>query len=278
MKPESRFKPTEWALVLGASSGFGGAAAVEFARHGMNIFGVHLDRQATMPDVQQIIREIKHQGREAVFYNMNAADAIKRMETLDDIQERFAENTGHTVKVLLHSLAFGTLKPFVAKKPAEAITQAQMEMTLDVMANSLVYWVQGLVSLQLMKRGGRIFAMTSSGGHSMIPSYGAVSAAKAALESHIRQLAMELGPWGITANALMAGVTDTPALRKIPGATDMLKVARAKNPGGRLTLPEDIANVISLLSEDHAGWVSGNVIGVDGGEDIVSYIGQKGGE
>jgi enoyl-[acyl-carrier protein] reductase III len=278
MKPESRFKTTDWALVLGGSSGFGGAAAIELARHGMNIFGVHLDRQATMPNVQQIIRDIRHQGREAVFYNMNAADAIKRMETLDDIKERFTENTGHTVKVLLHSLAFGTLRPFIAKNPVDAITQAQMEMTLDVMANSLVYWVQGLVSLQLMKRGGRIFAMTSSGAHSMIPSYGAVSAAKAALESHVRQLAMELGPMGITANALMAGVTDTPALRKIPGATDMLKVARAKNPGGRLTLPEDIANVISLLSEEHAGWVSGNVIGVDGGEDIVSYMGQKGGE
>jgi enoyl-[acyl-carrier protein] reductase III len=278
MKPESRFKPTDWALILGASSGFGGAAAVELARHGMNILGVHLDRQATMPNVQQISREIRHHGREAVFYNMNAADAIKRLETLDDIKERFSGNTGHTVKVLLHSLAFGTLKPYIAKNPEDAITQAQMEMTLDVMAHSLVYWVQGLVSLQLMKRGGRVFALTSSGGHSMIPSYGAVSAAKAALESHIRQLAMELGPMGITANALMAGVTDTPALRKIPGAGDMLKVARAKNPGGRLTLPEDVANVIALLSEEHAGWVSGNVIGVDGGEDIVSYIGQKGGE
>jgi enoyl-[acyl-carrier protein] reductase III len=278
MKPESRFKPTDWALILGASSGFGGAAAVEMARHGMNIFGVHLDRQATMPKVQQIMRDIRHHGREAMFYNMNAADAIKRVETLEDIQERFSKNSGNTVKVLLHSLAFGTLKPFIAESPDESITQAQMEMTLDVMANSLVYWVQGLVSLQLMKRGGRIFGLTSSGGHSMIPSYGAVSAAKAALESHIRQLAMELGPRGITVNALMAGVTDTPALRKIPGATEMLKVARAKNPGGRLTLPEDVANVIALLSEDHAGWVSGNVIGVDGGEDIVNYVGQKGHE
>jgi NAD(P)-dependent dehydrogenase (short-subunit alcohol dehydrogenase family) len=278
MKPETRFKPTDWALILGASSGFGGAAAVELARHGMNIFGVHLDRQTTMPNVHQIVREIKHHGREAVFYNMNAADAIKRSETLDDIQERFSRNAGQTVRVLLHSLAFGTLKPYIAKRPEEAITPAQMEMTVDVMAHSLVYWTQGLVAMQLMKRGGRIFALTSSGGHSMIPSYGAVSAAKAALESHIRQLAMELGPLGITANALMAGVTDTPALRKIPGAVDMLKVARAKNPGGRLTLPADVANVIAVLSEEHAGWVSGNVIGVDGGENIVSYVGQKGGE
>jgi len=276
MKPDPRFKPNEWALILGASSGFGGAAAVEFARHGMNVFGVHLDRQATMPAVQQIIKEIRHFGREAVFYNMNAADAIKRSETLDDIQERFSGSPHNTVKVLLHSLAFGTLKPFVAKKLDDAVSQAQMEMTLDVMANSLVYWVQGLVSRGLMKKGGRVFALTSSGGHSVLPSYGAVSAAKAALESHVRQLAMELGTLGITANALMAGVTDTPALRKIPGAVRMLEVARAKNPGGRLTTPDDVAHAMLLLCEDGAHWVSGNVIGVDGGEDIVSFVGQKG--
>jgi NAD(P)-dependent dehydrogenase (short-subunit alcohol dehydrogenase family) len=275
MKQEPRFKPTEWALVLGASSGFGGATAIELARAGMNIFGVHLDRQATMPSVQQVIRDIKHTGREAVFYNINAADAIKRSETLDEIKERFGSH-GSTVRVLIHSLAFGTLKPFISRNSEESVNQAQMEMTIDVMANSLVYWTQGLFWRNLIKRGGRIFAMTSSGGHSTLPYYGAVSAAKAALESHIRQLANELGSFGITANAIMAGVTDTPALRKIPGSTDMLRIAKAKNPGGRLTTPEDIAKMIVLLSEENAGWVSGNVIGVDGGEDIVSYVGQKG--
>ena len=273
MKQEPKFKSTDWALILGASSGFGGATAIELARHGMNIFGVHLDRLATMPTVQHVIKEIKHHGREAVFFNINAADAIKRNEILDEVQERFTAAPG-SVRVLLHSLAFGTLKPFVARKPDDAITQAQMEMTIDVMANSLVYWTQGLLQRNLLKRGGRIFAMTSSGGHTALPNYGAVSAAKAALESHVRQLAMELGPQGITANAMMAGVTDTPALRKIPGSVKMLEVARAKNPGGRLTTPEDVAKAIALLVDENAFWVSGNVIGVDGGEDVVSYIGQ----
>lgn len=276
MKQELRFKPSEWALILGGSSGFGGAVAIELARAGMNIFGVHLDRQATMPAVQHIIKEIKHTGRDAVYFNINAADAIKRGEILDEIQERFAGSPANTVRILVHSLAFGTLKPFITKAAEESITQAQMEMTIDVMANSLVYWTQGLISRNLMRRGGRIFGMTSSGGHTVLPSYGAVSAAKACLESHIRQLAMELGPMGITANAVMAGVTDTPALRKIPGSTEMLKVAKLKNPGGRLTTPEDVAKAIVLLADEHAYWVSGNVIGVDGGEDVVSFVGQKG--
>ena len=277
MKAEPRFKPTDWAIILGASSGFGGATAIELAKGGMNIIGIHLDRQATMPLVQKIQKDIHHTGAQAVFFNINAADPIKRNETLDDIVERFGKHSHETIKVLVHSLAFGTLKPFVSRKPNESLTQAQMEMTIDVMANSLVYWVQGLISRGLMKKGGRIFGMTSSGGHAVLPNYGAVSAAKAALESHLRQLAMELGPMEITTNAIMAGVTDTPALRKIPGNVKMLEVARAKNPAGRLTTPEDVAKVITLLCDDHASFVSGNVIGVDGGEDIVSYIGQKSG-
>ncbi len=273
MKAEPRFKSTDWALILGASSGFGGATAVELAKHGMSVFGVHLDRQATMPAVQHVIREIKHTGSDAVFYNINAADAIKREEALDDIQERFSKDSSNTVKVFLHSLAFGTLKSFIAQKPEEMITQAQIEMTLDVMAHSLVYWVQGLIARKLMKKGARVFGMTSSGGHTVIPNYGAVSAAKATLESHIRQLAMELGPIGITCNAIMAGVTDTPALRKIPKSDKMVEVARAKNPSNRLTTPEDVAKAIVLLADENAYWISGNVIGVDGGEDIVSYVG-----
>jgi enoyl-[acyl-carrier protein] reductase III len=272
MSAEGRQKSSDWALILGASSGFGGAAAVELAKLGLNIFGVHLDRQATMPAVERIIRDIKHSGSKAVFYNMNAADAIKREETIDDIVDRLEESGSGNIRVLLHSLAFGTLKQFIAKKAEDAVSQAQMEMTMDVMAHSLVYWTQGLVNHRLLKRGSRILAMTSSGGHSVIPYYGAVSAAKSALESHIRQLAMELGPLGITANAILAGVTDTPALRKIPGSETMVEYAKKKNPGMRLTVPEDVARAVALLCHEGAGWISGNVISVDGGEDIVSFL------
>src|SRR2546428_4916505 len=115
-----------------------------------------------------------------------------------------------------------------------------MGMTLDGMANSLVYWAQDLVHRNLRGRGGRIFAMTSAGGARVWKTYGAVSASKAALESHVRQLTLELGPHGITINAIMAGVTDTPALRKIPGSDRMVEMAQAKNPSGRLTKTPDL--------------------------------------
>jgi enoyl-[acyl-carrier-protein] reductase (NADH) len=116
--------------------------------------------------------------------------------------------------------------------------------------------------------------MTSSGGHSVIPAYGAVSAAKATLESHVRQLAYELGPLEVAVNSVMAGVTETPALKKIPGNEPMMQVAQRKNPRNRLTTPDDIAKVISILCMDGAEWISGGIINADGGEDIVNFVGQ----
>jgi NAD(P)-dependent dehydrogenase (short-subunit alcohol dehydrogenase family) len=260
------FKDLEgkWALILGASSGFGGACAAALARAGMNICGVHLDRKATLATVEAVIASVREAGREALFFNVNAADETKRAEVLDELQRKVA---GKGVHVLLHSLAFGALKPYLGGAE-ETVNKSQMEMTLDVMAHSLVYWVQDLAARRLLAKGGRVYAMTSAGGERVWPTYGAVSAAKAALESHIRQLALELAALGVTANAVRAGVTDTPALRKIPGNDKMIELATSKNPHKRLTTPEDVANALVALSLPHTRWLTGNVLGVDGGENI----------
>jgi len=211
--------------------------------------------------------EIRNKGCEAVFFNVNAADDEKRVEVCERARELAG---GKPLRMLLHSLAFGTLKPFVSDVPGQQTTKAQLEMTLDVMAHSLVYWVQDLHARGLLGEGSHVFAMTSSGGTRVMPFYGAVSAAKAALESHVRQLALELGPAGVSVNAIRAGVTDTPAARKIPAAEYLFQEARRRNPGGRLTCPEDVAGAIAALSLPGGRWISGNVIGVDGGEDVTA--------
>jgi enoyl-[acyl-carrier protein] reductase III len=263
--------PTRWALIAGASSGFGEATAKELAREGLNIFGVHFDRRSSMDHVNEVIESLKAMGRDVLFFNTNAADAAKRSEVLNQIQEHWIKLGGeHFIKVFLHSIAFGSMKPYVNEDAEGELTQMQIEMTVDVMGNNLVYWIQDLFRRKMLGQGSRIFAMTSAGGHSVIPGYGAVSAAKAVLESHIRQLAFELMPYGITANAIQGGVTVTPASSKIPGSDKLFEFARMRNPGGRLTTPQDVAEAIAALMSDKTQWVTGNVIRVDGGEDIVT--------
>jgi NAD(P)-dependent dehydrogenase (short-subunit alcohol dehydrogenase family) len=261
----STTEPALWALILGASSGFGGATAVSLARAGFNIAGVHLDRRATLPNAEAVQADIRAAGREALYFNTNAADPEIRKEILDTLAARFAETPG-TVRVLMHSLAFGTPLPLVG--PSK-VNQRQMEMTHDVMGHSLVYWAVDLVERGLMTAGGRIFAMTSAGGTRAIRQYGPVSAAKAVLEAHVRQLALELAPMAITVNAIRAGVTDTAAARKIPEYERLLEFARQNNPHGRNTVPADVADAITLLSDPRSHWITGNTIGVDGGEDVV---------
>src|ERR1022692_1873884 len=224
-----------WALILGASSGFGEATALELARTGMNIFGVHLDRRDKLPHVAEIQEKIRALGREVQFFNCNASDDEMRQDTVEQIRARLADPPG-VLRVLMHSL---------------------------------VYWVQDCLRAGLFDWGGRIFAMTSSGSTRVIPNYGPVSAAKAIIEAHIRQLAMELAPAGITANAILAGVTDTHALRQIPDFEKLMEIARQRNPHHRLTLPEDVARCIAALCHPATYWLTGNTLQVDGGESIV---------
>ena len=254
----------DWALILGSSSGFGSATCRELAGRGIHIYGVHLDRKVGIEPVNELVNDLKKCGVEVRFKNMNAADAEKRQIVIEELK-----SLGDVrVKIFMHSLAFGTLKPVIDADNSNMLQQRQVEMTLDVMGSSLLYWTQDLYKAKLIKRGSQIFAMTSSGGQRHWKAYGAVSAAKASLESYCRQLSVELSEIGIAVNAIQAGVTDTPALRKIPNNENLINNALRINPGKRLTVPVDVAKSIALLGLSEDSWLTGNTIRVDGGEDI----------
>ena len=151
----------DWAVILGASSGFGAAACRELATHGVNIYGIHLDRKTTMDSVNSLVDDLKGENVDVYFKNMNATDDEKRKLVIDELK-----SFGNIhVKVLMHSLAFGTLKPVIDGLVENTIQQRQIEMTLDVMASSIIYWTQDLFQGGLLRGGSQIFAMTSSGGH-----------------------------------------------------------------------------------------------------------------
>jgi enoyl-[acyl-carrier protein] reductase III len=263
-----------WALILGASSGMGQATALALAANGYRIAGIHLDFRAAIAHVDDVKAQIAALGSEALYINMNAADDEKRHAFLATLSARFHQSrtAGRQpyVRVTMHSLAFGSLVPFLTEDPKAGADRKKMEMTQDVMANSLVYWVQDLWRGGFLAQGSRIFAMTSEGSSRVVPSYGVVSSAKAALESHVRQLAMELARLGsgVTINAIRAGVTLTPALMKIPEKDAIIAAAVKRNPTGRMTTPQDVANAIVALSGPGTDFINGEIIGVDGGEFV----------
>ena len=251
----------QWALILGASSGIGAACAKKLAESGLNIYGIYLRKPTSVID--ELTDYIKSQNVDVCFHKMNAMNEEKRNDVINNLKEL------GKVQTFIHSIAFGTLKPMLSKSNEPTLDSKNIDMTINIMGSSLVYWSQDLYNANLLQKGSQIFSMTSSGGHRQWPSYGAVSMAKAALESASRQLAIELASEGVAVNAIQAGVTDTPALRKIPGNEQMIEYANKHNPSGRLTTPKDIADYVSLLSKSSNSWMTGNVIRIDGGEDII---------
>ncbi|MBU0993466.1 MAG: SDR family oxidoreductase [Proteobacteria bacterium] len=160
----------------------------------------------------------------------------------------------------------------LSRKPEYAndmlLDESDFSRTLHAMGYNIIEWVRDIHQKSLFSENSRVLSLTSEGNHIAWRSYAAVSAAKAVLESVSRSMAVEYAPYGVRTNVIQAGVTDTAALRAIPGSTHIRANARLRNPCGRLTTPEDVANVIYLLCMDESAWVNGSLICVDGGERI----------
>jgi NAD(P)-dependent dehydrogenase (short-subunit alcohol dehydrogenase family) len=160
----------------------------------------------------------------------------------------------------------------VASAPAYSekslLDDEDFSKTIFSMGTSLLSWVQGIFERGLFAPDARVFGLTSEGNQIAWRGYAAVAAAKVALESLSRSIAVEYAPYGIRCNVIQAGITETPALAAIPGNEHMKAQARMRNPFHRLTTPRDVANAIYLLSLDEAAWINGAVIRVDGGEHI----------
>ena len=254
----------EWAIILGGSSGLGLASAKKLAAHGMHNCIIHRTRRSKIAAFEMEIETLRSNGSQILEFNLDAFQSKNQEKVIEAIKEK-----GGVVKVLLHSLAKGNLKPIYSENSEQqSLTATDFDLTITAMATSLYSWAKTILDANCFAKGSRILSFTSEGSKKPLPNYAAVSAAKAALEAITRSLAYELAPLGITSNCIQAGVTDTESLRLIPNSGTILEHAKNRNPGKRLTTPEDVANMVYLLLKPEANWVNGTVIEVDGGEHL----------
>jgi len=254
----------EWALILGGSSGLGLATAKKLAKHGMNICIVHRNSRSQLDQIEKDFKEITQDSVAFISYNTDAFKSEKRTEVIENLKK---ELEGGKIKILVHSVAKGNLKPMVSDS-IPILKTDDFQLTIQAMGISLYDWVKAVFEAKLFSEDGRVVSFTSEGNSKAWRNYAAVSAAKVTLEAITRNIALEFARFGIRANCIQAGVTDTASLRMIPGSHEIKKHSLLRNPFDRLTLPEDVANVVYLLSKDEAAWINGTIIPVDGGEHI----------
>lgn len=255
-----------WAVVLGGSSGFGFAAVEKLAKHGMNMALLYRETSVAEKALQLKLSAIATEYSVIILpFNINALDSGGREIFLEKFT---ASAPKHSVKLLLHSIARGNLKPLVAENTDELSTLSveDIQMTTYAMSNSLLDWTRLLLKTDLFHGDARIIGLTSEGAHKYWESYAAVSIAKASLESLCKYMAVEFSPFGLKTNIIQAGVTETPSLKMIPGSEQLIANGVKRNPLGRITQPADVANVVYLLCTDESFWINGALIHVDGGE------------
>ena len=254
-----------WALILGGSSGLGLATAKKLAEHGMNICIVHRNPRAQQETIELEFDSIRKTGVQFKAFNADAFRVEKRNVILSELKEILGEEG--RVRSLVHSVAKGNLKPMLSDDQPTLNTD-DFNLTINAMAISLYDWTQAIFKAELFADDARIISFTSEGNTKAWKNYAAVSAAKVTLEAITRNIALEFALFGIRANCIQAGVTDTASLRMIPGSEQLKEHSLQRNPFKRLTTPEDVANAVYLLSKDEARWINGCVIPVDGGEHI----------
>jgi len=280
----------KWAIILGASSGMGLAAAQKLAKAGMKLVLVHRDRRAVMDQVQAAFDDMA-KATDILTFNTDALQADKRTEILQAVREKVGAGNVH---LLLHSIAKGNLKrlshlrhaneptvdaieiPFADIRKEEErvnygsqlLNEEDFSLTLQAMGTSMWTWAEALIERGLFAEKARIIGLTSEGHNRIWPGYGAVAVAKSSLETLSRYMAVELGPLGIRTNVIQAGITPTVSMEMIPGSNLMKASAKYRNPLGRLTATTDVANAVYLLCLPEADWINGTCLIVDGGEHL----------
>ncbi len=249
------------ALVTGASRGIGRATALMLADAGCDVIVNYVTSQSA---AEQVAREIADKGRQTAIVKADVSEEEDIRSMVDYVGETFGR-----LDILINNAASGGFRPLMES------TAQQFERTMNTNVRPLLQLIQA--AQPLLTAGYRdgqgprskVVAMSSHGSHQALPAYGLIGASKSALESLVRQLALELGPQGVNFNVVLAGLVETDATRNLPEAHRFFEAVQARMlVGPRPLTPEEVAKAIIFLCSPMSDLIQGHTLVVDGGVGI----------
>ena len=237
-------------FVTGGSRGIGKAIAHRFADLGAGRVGIGYLRNDKA--AEETAEELRAKGTEPVLVrgNVSSERVVREVAELGPI------------RALVHNAATGVIR--------QALETEDKHWDWTLTANARALLSLARVAAPQMPNGGSIVAISSLGSTRVLPGYTLVGTSKAALESLVRYLAVELGPRGIRVNAVSGGVVDTEALDYFPNKDEMLSWGKERTPAGRLVEPDDIAGAVTFLCSSWAQMIRGQTLVVDGGFSLLA--------
>jgi enoyl-[acyl-carrier protein] reductase III len=237
-------------LVTGGTRGIGKAIALRLVSEGAA--RVVLGYMRNDAAAEAAAEEVRTAGAEPVLVRGNVAS-----------EKVIAELATHgPYAVVVHNAATGVIKPALETE------DKHWDWTLNANARALLSLARACAPD--MQSGSSIVAISSLGAQRVLENYVLVGTSKAALESVVRYLAVELAPRGIRVNAVSAGVVETDALDHFPNREEMLRVGKTRTPAGRLVEPDDIAGAVAYLCSPDAEMVRGHTLILDGGYSLLA--------
>jgi len=234
-------------LVTGGTRGIGKAIAHRLVADGATkaVLGYMRNDEAA----EAAAEELRATGAEVVLVRGNVAE-----------EKTIAELASHgPYRVVVSNAATGVVRP------AMETEDKHWDWTINANARSLLALARACAPT--MDEGGSIVAISSLGSQRVLPNYVLIGVSKAALETAVKYLGVELAPRGIRVNCVSAGVVDTEALDWFPNKEQMLATVK-RTPAGRLVEPEDVAAAVSYLCSPDASMVCGQTLVVDGGYSL----------
>lgn len=244
------------AVITGSGRGIGRAIALELARHGANV-AINYFRHPEQ--AEETAAEARALGGEAVVVRAHMGEIAGVQRLVETTVETFGG-----VDIFVGNAASGVLKP---------VTEQQLkgwDWTMNINARSLLFGAQAAAPCMQAAGWGRIIGVSSMGSRRVLPEYSVVGISKAAIETLIRYLAVELAPHGIICNTVSPGLVETDALEFFPSKDQILEEGLRRTPAGRFVTPDEIARVVAWLCTDDARMIVGQNLIVDGGYEIVA--------